>query len=405
MTATEIFDSRYSWVRLAVCVLIAAIGNVGMWAIILVMPKIQAEFGVDRADVSLSYTTTMIGFALGNLLIGRFVDRFGISRALVISGIAIAAGFWLVSIATSIWQVAIVQGVLIGVGASTCFGPLIADVSHWFVRRRGIAVALAASGNYIAGAVWPVLLKDVIAEDGWRAAYSAVALVCVVTMVPLALLLRRRPEAAQFGATVSGSTGTIRSINLSPRALQTLLAVAGVACCVAMSMPQVHIVALCADLGYGVAVGAEMLALMVAGGVLSRLVFGFLSDRIGGVRTLLLGSCLQCIALFLYLPFNGMASLYVVSLVFGLSQGGIVPAYAIIVREYLPAREAGQRVGLVMMATIGGMAFGGWLSGAIFDATGSYQAAFLNGIGWNFLNIGIMTMILWRTGKRRAAVA
>ena len=183
----------------------------------------------------------------------------------------------------------------------------------------------------------------------------------------------------------------------SPPTLQVLLCIAGVACCVAMSMPQVHIVAYCGDLGYGVARGAEMLSLMLGFGIISRVASGFIADRIGGVRTLLLGSVLQGAALFLYLLFDGLMSLYVISALFGLFQGGIVPSYAIIVREYFSPREAGTRVGLVLMATLLGMALGGWLSGAIFDLTGSYRAAFLNGLGWNLVNVSIMTWLLLRS--------
>jgi Cyanate permease len=181
-----------------------------------------------------------------------------------------------------------------------------------------------------------------------------------------------------------------------------MLGLAGVACCVAMSMPQVHIVAFCVDLGYGPAVGAEMLSVMLIGGVVSRLASGFVTDRLGGIPTLLIGSFGQMLGLILYLPFDGLASLYVVSLIFGLSQGGIVPAYAIIVREYMPAREAGSRVGFVIMSTILGMALGGWMSGWIYDVSGSYQLAFVNGIAWNLLNIGVMLVILWRSRPGRA---
>jgi MFS family permease len=178
--------------------------------------------------------------------------------------------------------------------------------------------------------------------------------------------------------------------------------VAGLACCMAMAMPQVHLVAYCADLGYGIVAGAEMVSLMLAGGVVSRLASGMIADRIGGILTLLAGSVLQCLALFLYIPFDGLASLYVVSAVFGLAQGGIVPCYAIIVREYLPAREAGERVGIVILATVVGMAAGGWMSGWIYDLTGSYRAAFLNGIAWNLLNIAVMTFLLARAQARPA---
>jgi MFS family permease len=197
----------------------------------------------------------------------------------------------------------------------------------------------------------------------------------------------------------------VQSISVSPRVLQSLLVVAGIGCCVAMSMPQVHIVAYCIDLGYGVARGGEMLSIMLAAGIVSRLASGFLADRIGGIKTLLIGSVLQGLSLLFYIPFDGLASLYIVSLVFGLSQGGIVPCYAIIVREYMPAHEAGQRVGIVIMATIVGMALGGWMSGAIYDMTGSYAAAFLNGIGWNLLNVSVMTILLWKSGRPVKAAA
>lgn len=383
-------------------------GSVGMWSVVVVLPEVQSEFDVTRATASLPYTATMIGFALGNMLIGRLVDRLGITLPIIGASIALCAGFLLAAVSANIWQFAIVQGVLIGIGTSSTFGPLIADISHWFRARRGVAVAAVASGNYLAGAIWPTILRDLLSTEGWRATYIVIAFACLVIMVPLALLLRRKVPVETDPDTTVSTTGpdVLKTIDISPRSLQYLLVIAGLGCCVAMSMPQVHIVAYCADLGYGVARGAEMLSLMLVGGVISRVASGFLADYIGGVRTLLIGSLGQCLALALYMPFDGMASLYVVSLIFGLSQGGIVPSYAIIVREYLPAREAGQRIGVIIMATVIGMALGGWLSGWIYDLTGSYRAAFLNGIAWNLLNIAIMLMILGRTGRRRpAAVA
>ena len=388
-------DGRYAWSRLAVSVLIATIGGVAMWSVIVVLPAVQAEFGVDRADATLPYTLTMIGFAFGNVWFGRFVDRVGIFLPLLATAVMVFCGYVLAATVSSIWPLALLHA-LIGIGGSVTFGPLIVDLSHWFHKRRGVAVAAAASGNYIAGVIWPQVIQFGLAHGGWRTTYAAIGLFCILTIPPLALMLRRR--APHLGAAGSaGAPVPARSIALSPRALQLLLVVAGLACCVAMSMPQVHIVAYCVDLGFGVARGSDMLSLMLLGGIVSRLASGFLADRIGGVRTLLIGTTLQCLALFAYIPFDGLASLYVVSLVFGLSQGGIVPSYAVIVRDYLPAREAGQRVGLVVMATIAGMALGGWLSGWIYDLTGSYAAAFWNGIAWNLLNIAIMVAILLRT--------
>jgi MFS family permease len=402
----SLLDSRYSWGRLAATLAIATAGNAGMWSIIVILPAVQAEFGASRADASLPYTLTMLGFALGNLVIGRAVDRFGITTALSGAALLIAAGYGLAAVSPSLWLLSAVQ-FAIGLGTAASFGPLIADISHWFDRRRGIAVAVAASGNYLAGAVWPMILAGVLQDQGWRAVYVVLAGATLVLILPLALLLRRRLPVAARARAEAAQAARARAIRLSPRQLQMMLALAGLACCVAMSMPQVHIVALCADLGFGPAVGAEMLALMLMGGVASRILSGMLADRLGGVPTLMIGSALQMLALFLYLPFDGLASLYVVSLIFGLSQGGIVPSYAVIVREYLPPAEAGARVGFVIMATILGMALGGWLSGWIYDMTGSYRLAFLNGIAWNALNLGVVALVFWmgRRGGRSVVAA
>lgn len=393
-------DGNYAWFRLAISILLGTLGGAGMWAVVVVLPAVQADFGVDRADASIPYTLTMIGFAVGNVLIGRWVDRFGIVLPVIGSALALSSGFALAAFSNGIWSFSIAQGFLIGIGTSATFGPLIADLSHWFKKRRGIAVASAACGNYLAGVIWPSFIQWSFGFTDWRDTYLMIAAICLMLMVPLTLVLRRPPPIAMDPSPVrnDASVGVVNS-GLSSRVLQILLISAGIGCCVAMSMPQVHIVALCVDLGYGVARGADMLSIMLGAGVISRLASGLLADRIGGIRTVLVGAVAQCIALWLYVPFDGLMSLYIVSLIFGLSQGGIVPSYAIIVREYLPAREAGQRVGLVMMATIIGMALGGWMSGWIYDLTGSYDAAFLNGIGWNFLNISILIFILSRGRK------
>jgi MFS family permease len=394
-----IHDSRQAWARLGITLAIAMVGNVGMWAVIVVMPAVEAEFATTRAGAALPYTLCMLGFAAGNLVMGRVVDRWGAPLALAAAALLIAAGFGLSAAAPSIPVLAAAH-ILLGLGAATFFGPLIADISHWFMRRRGIAVSIAASGNYLAGAIWPLILTPILETAGWRTAYLLIAAIVLAVVLPGCLLLRRRVPAADTARAETAAALAARRIDLSPRALQALLVLAGLSCCVAMSMPQVHIVSFCVDLGYGPAVGSQMLSLMLAGGVVSRLASGLLADRLGGLPTLLIGSTLQMLALLLYLPTSGLTSLYLVSLIFGLSQGGIVPAYAIVIRDYLPAREAGARIGLVMMATILGMALGGWMSGWIYDATGSYHMAFLNGIGWNLLNMAIAGSILLRSRQK-----
>ena len=395
--AAAAVESPYAWLRLAVSLLISMLGGVGMWSIVVTLPAIQAEFGVSRADASLPYTLTMIGFVVGGVLMGRLSDRFGIVLPIVGGTIALGLGYVASAHAQSLWQLALLHGVLIGLlGSSATFGPVIADISHWFARRRGLAVAICASGSYLAGTVWPLVVQHLIETVGWRDAHVAIGLFCVAAMLPLSLLLRRPSPALASPPSGPAAAAAGPGPGLSPNLLQALLIVAGVACCVAMAMPQVHIVAYCGDLGYGAARGAEMLSLMLGFGIVSRLASGWIADRIGPLPTLLLGSTLQAFSLLLYIWFDSLTSLYVISALFGLFQGGIIPSYALIVREYFPASEAGTRIGLVLSSTLGGMALGGWMSGAIFDRTLSYDAAFLNGILWNLLNMAIAFWLLLR---------
>jgi len=399
-TAKDGVESRYAWLRLTAALLLATIGGVGLWSVVVALPVVQVEFGVARAGASLPYTLTMVGFGVGGVVMGQLADRLGALIPVVIGSVLLGLGYVVAAHAESMWPFAITYGLMIGVGSSVVFGPLVADISHWFDRRRGIAVALCASGNYFAGAVWPPVLQHFIATVGWRETHIGIGIFCVATMLPLAFVLRRQSPLAGSRPTASSTSSAGLALGLPPNVLQALLIVAGVSCCVAMAMPQVHIVAYCVDLGYGAARGAEMLSVMLGCGVLSRLAFGLLMDRIGGLGTLLLGSTLQAVALALFLPFDGLVSLYALSAVFGLFQGGIVPSYAMIVRQFFPAQQAGARIGLVLSSTLAGMALGGWMSGAIFDATGSYQTALLNGIVWNLLNMSIAFWLLQRSWRR-----
>jgi MFS family permease len=396
-------DSRYAAMRLLATLVIMTLGASGMYVVPVMLPAVQAEFGVARADASVPYSLLMIGFGVGGLLMGRLADRFGVMVPLVLGAAGMGVGMVGAGMATHMWTFNLAHGLFIGLlGSSATFSPLLADTSLWFVKRRGIAVAICASGNYLGGAIWPPIVQHFVETAGWRQAYIGMGIVCSVSMMLLAVaFMRRRPPLASPAAAHGGSAAMQpMPFGLTPLAAQVLLCIAGLACCVAMSMPQVHIVAYCGDLGYGAARGAEMLSLMLACGIVSRLASGLICDRIGGLRTLMLGSALQGVALLLFLPFDGLVSLYVIAALFGLFQGGIVPSYAIIVREHFPAAEAGARVGAVIMCTMLGMALGGWMSGKIFDLTGSYRAAFVNGIGWNLVNFTIVFVLLQR--DRRA---
>jgi MFS family permease len=393
-------DSPQAWVRLVLALVIGSIGSVGMWSVVVVLPVVQPEFGATRGAVSLAYTLTMLGFGLGSVVTGKITDRLGIVVAMGLSIACLGLAYVAAGLSTTLWQFIAVH-LLIGLGTSATFGPLMAEASHWFERYRGLAMTIVASGNYVGGAIWPPLVNWGVESSGWRTTHIAIGIFCTVAMTLFLLLLRARIGSEKVRDHENAPPPRV-DLPISTNTLTVMLCIAGISCCVAMSMPQVHIVAYCGDLGYGVARGAEMLSLMMAFGIVSRIGSGFLADRIGGIRTLLIGSVAQAFALLFYLFFDGLSSLYIISAMFGLFQGGIVPSYAIIVRESMPAAEAATRVGIVIFASVFGMSFGGWVSGVIFDATGSYAAAFMNGFVWNALNIVIIAALLIRARQRLA---
>jgi MFS family permease len=398
-------DSPYAYMRMLIALILMTLGAGGMYAVPVVLPAVQADFGISRAEAALPYTLLMIGFGAGGIWLGRIADKRGVTQPLIWGGISLAIGYPLAAALDNIVLFALVHGLIIGaVGCASSFSPLIADTSLWFVKRRGMAVAVCASGNYLAGVVWPPILQHFIETVGWRQTYVGYGLFSGVLMVLLALTMRRPPpvQPAPVVSTATTARDLSKPFGMKPGSAQVLLCLAGVGCCVAMSMPQVHIVAYCGDLGYGPARGAQMLSLMLGCGIFSRLVSGVLSDKIGGLRTLLVNAIAQSLVLLLFLPFDGLASLYVISALFGLAQGGLVPSYAIIVREHFSPSEAGARVGMVMTFTLVGMALGGWMSGKIFDLTGSYDAAFINGFAFNLMTTAIAFFLLRRTWRKQA---
>lgn len=398
-------DSHYSWFRLLITFLIGTSLNIGMWAIVIVLPDIQKEFNFNRGEVSVLFSFTMVGFALGNFILGKLVDKYGIILTLLFASFTVVLGFFISAFSYSLILL-IFCHVMIGFGTAAGFGPLMSDISFWFSKRRGIAVSVAASGNYFSGIIWPTLISAIFSNTfDWRFLYVLFGIIAVILTIPLSFLLRKKIEKSILDKETTEANQKLSEKFISPSLLLIILILASIACCVAMSMPQIHIVALCVDLGFSPIVGTNMLSLMLAGGVISRIISGVAVDYFGGFKILLVGSSLQCLALFLYLPFDGLTSLYLVSLIFGLAQGGIVPSYAVILREYLPTQNIASKIGIVLMATIFGMAFGGWVSGFIFDLTGSYSLAFLNGIIWNFINILLIIYLMFKGKSNKTMVA
>jgi MFS family permease len=395
-------DSRYAWQRLAASTPRCALGSFSMWGVVVIFPALQAEFAASRADVSFSYTSTMVGFGAGVILFGRMIDARGAFTTLLLATALLVSGCFLAALAPRLGVFIAAQGLLIGFGSAAAFIPLMADISHWFVKRRALAMAISASGNYMGGAIWPKAVDMLTAAYDWRTTYLIVGTICLVAMLPCCFVLRpRSPGQAEGTAASDAAPFSPEMLGLSRMSLQVWLLVAGFGCCIAMSMPQVHIVAYCVDLGYGTSRGAEMLSVMTATGVLSRIGSGWIADRIGGMKTVLLGSTLQAMALLAYLISDSLMSIYLVSALFGLVQGGIVPSYGVVVREYYPSREAGTRMGITIAATIIGMAVGGWMGGVAFDLTGSYRAAFLNGFAWNVVN----GLVVWWLLTRQSRIA
>lgn len=389
----------YPLIRLATVLALMTLGCSAMYAGVMVLEPLALELNTGRGNSSLIYGTFMIGFALGGVFMGRLADRMGIMIPALIGSLALPAGFYLAAHASSILEICLAFSLLCGfLGSSFSMAPLIADISHWFSRRRGLAVGIAFSGSYVAGAIWPPILQRMFDAQGWRESFVDLALLTLILMALLSLLLYPRSPINEQLPTASSANSNLTNSAISAGTLQSLIYLAGFGCCVAMAMPQVHIVPYVMDLGHPAIRGAEMLGLMLGFGVISRVGSGWLSDRIGGLATLVLGSALQVAVLIAFLTGNSLVFLYGISIAFGLSQGGIVPSYTIILRAFFPPKQAGWRISTSFLFTVAGMAFGGWIAGLLYDLTGSYTVSFLNAIGFNILNLWVAASLLKKSG-------
>ena len=385
----------YPLIRLTTVLALMTLGCSAMYAGVMVLEPLALELETGRGNSSLIYGSFMIGFALGGVFMGRLADRLGIMVPAIIGSLALPAGFYLAAHASSILEISLAFCLLCGfLGSSFSMAPLIADISQWFSRRRGLAVGIAFSGSYVAGAIWPPILQRMFDAQGWRESFIDLALLTLVLMALLSLLLYPKPTTNVQLTTAGSNNSNLTNSAISAGSLQSLICLAGFGCCVAMAMPQIHIVPYVMDLGHPAMRGAEMLGLMLGFGIISRIGSGWLSDRIGGVATLLLGSTLQLAVLIAFLTGNSLVFLYGISIAFGLSQGGIVPSYTIILRAFFPPEQAGWRISTSFLFTVAGMAFGGWIAGILYDLTGSYTVSFLNAIGFNILNLWIAASLL-----------
>jgi len=402
-SSTDSIETPFGWTVAVVSTLMIATAFGASYLVVVGLKPIAADFGWPRQIPSAAYSVSLIGAGIGGIIVGLWADRRGMAApafmgALMIGIGAIAAGY-----ARDMVTFLGVHLLLIGLlGNGTMFSPLVANITRWFDRRRGIAVAVVASGQSLAGAVWPPIFRYTIDAYGWRATMIGYGIAAIAILVPLSLVLRRRPPALLRPGS-AGDPGLQDAhgliLGIPPNLVLAILCLAIVGCCVAMAMPMVHIVAYCSDLGFSAARGAEMLSLLLACSFVSRIAYGWLADKLGGLTTLLIGASLQLVGLALYAMVENLYGLYAVSVYYGLGYGGIVPMYAIIVRELFPEREAGWRMGVVFLFGTIGMALGSYLGGVIFDVTASYVMAFLTGIAFNVKNLLLIGFLVWR-GER-----
>ncbi len=387
----------YGWVVLAASLAIHTIGLGAPTVLFVTLKPIALEFDWPRAGPSLAYTLLMIGSGVGGVAMGWWMDRRGVMRPVMFGATMIVIGALMASQAESRTSFYVANGLLIGLlGKSAMIAPLVANATRWFDRRRGLAVAIIASGQGLAGAVWPPVVQHLTDHVGWRGAYGAFAVFGLLTMLPLALLLKRPPPDAPTGAASARAHARGAVLGLHPRAVQGLLWLAVVGCCGAMSIPIVHLVSHATDLGHPAAHAAPLLSVLFAAAFVSRIGFGMLADRIGAFPTLISASACQALVLVVFAMVDTLAGLYVVAALFGLGFAGIMPCYALVIRVLFPARQAGWRIASQYLFAAIGMGLGGWLGGAVHDVTGSYTGAFLIGFGLNVGNLVIIAPLAKR---------
>jgi len=388
-------ESRQSWIAAGVALALLSVSYGSPLLVVVGLKPIEQDLGTSRQLVALAGALTWVGTGLGGILMGWVAERLGIRRTVSFGAVMIATGLT-VSATGSIWAILVSHALLVGMfGNGALFPPLLVYISRWFDRRRGTALALISAGQYIAGMVWPTLFEHAMAEHGWRTTMLGFAAVLVVA-VPLAALFLQRPPEAPATLGFTDAAGRPRVLGLRPNAVLAILAAAGFCCCIPMAIPQGHLVAFCSDVGIPAAQGAAMLSVLQASAFCSRVFWGWLADRIGGLQTVLAGSACQAVAIAAFMTTQDEAGLFAISAAYGLGFSGIIPAYVIAIRELFPSREASWRVPTVLFVSMGGMAVGSWWAGALFDHFGFYAPAFATGVLFNLFNLGLVGFLVLR---------
>jgi MFS family permease len=397
----ESIESRASWVAASITLVILSISYGAPLVVVVGLKPIAASLGADRSVVALAGSLVWLGTGLGGIAMGRMADRVGMRPVAIFGAVMTALGLAISAIGQT-WALVAGSAVLIGLlGNSAHFPPLVTYVSRWFDRRRGTAVALISSGQYIAGVVWPTVFEQSLAQFGWQATMLGFGALVVAAIVPLALALRPPPPPALAELSGRGAVHRSQAPGLPGKVVQILLSTAAFLCCVPMAMPAGHLVALCSDLGIPAGTGAAMLSLLLACAFVSRMFWGWLTDRIGGLGAVFAGSACQAVAIAAFTVTQSEAGLFAISAAYGLGFSGIIPAYVVTIREQFPAAEASWRVPTLLFTGMSGMAFGGWFAGALYDHFGFYAPAFAAGALFNLANLGVIGILIARLARRR----
>jgi MFS family permease len=400
-------ESRASWVAAGVTLAILSISYGAPLLVVVGLKPIQEALATDRSVVALAGALVWVGTGVGGIMMGWLADRIGIRSTVMIGAVMMSAGLALSATGT-VWALYVGHGLLIGVvGNGAIFAPLVVYVTRWFDRRRGSALALISSGQYIAGVVWPSVFERGITLYGWQTTMLFYSAVVVAVILPLTLLcLRPAPEAHAMHARAADPRKGASVLGMRPNLAQALICIAAFLCCIPMAVPNGHLVAFCSDLGIAPTHGAAMLSVLLACAFLSRQFWGMLADRIGGLRAVMAGSACQAVAIGAFLLTQNEVGLFAVSAAFGLGFSGIIPSYVVAIRELFPASEAAWRVPTFFFLGMGGMAFGSWLAGELYDQFGFYAPAFAVGVVFNVANLAVIGFLVARQGgNQRLAYA
>ena len=390
-------ETPYGWVVVFASLALHSISLGAPTILFVALKPIAADLGTVRAVPSLAYSLLMIGTGIGGIAMGRWMDRHGVMQPVLFGSVMICLGALLASHAEGRWSLFIATGVLMGLfGKAAMIAPLVANVTRWFDRRRGFAVAIITSGQGLAGAIWPTVVQYFNDQVGWRGTFLYFSIFAAVTMIPAAFALRPRAPIGPSDPAGAIRPESRRVLDMPPHVAQGMLWIAVIGCCTAMSVPIVHLVSHVTDQGYTLDQGARVLSVLFLAAFLSRLGFGMLADRIGPVRTILIGSVSMAAMLLAFAFTTSYTGLFIAALLFGLGFSGIMPCYPLLIRILFPVSEAGGRIAAQYMFAAGGMALGGWMGGVIFDLTGSYSPAFLVAFAFNVLNFVMIGIVYTR---------